>query len=115
MKRPRPPLAITIPAVAWLCLETWGCLQAFSPGRALRLAMVACLVIAVLLERPAALTLWMLCSLLGALLWFAQAFGAGGNSPGTAIVCAALAACALANSGYLFFFHRTPADRDEAR
>jgi hypothetical protein len=115
MRLPRPPLAVALPALAWLGLETWGCLQALSPGRSLRLAMVACLVVAVLFERPAALTLWMLCSLFGALTWFAQAFHAGGHAPGTAIVCMALAVCALANAGYLLFFHHAPAAGSEGR
>ena len=114
MRLPRPPLAIAVPALGFLLLETLRCAADLSLAAGLRLIIVACWVVAILHERPAALTLWMLyCGFL-ALQWCSQALGLGRTSPAIASVHAALAAFALANAGYLFFFHRDAAPAKDA-
>lgn len=108
MKMPHPPLGISIPALAYLVLETWHFCQDASPALGIRLGIATCLVIAILYERSAALLLWMLYSLFLALISCVQAFGLARSTPLLATGCAALAILALANAGYLFFFHRAP-------
>ena len=106
MRLPRPPLAIAVPALGFLLLDALRCIADVSPATGLRLIVVACWVVAILHERRAALTLWMLYSLFLAMQWCTQALQLGRTSPAVASVHAVLAACALANAGYLVFFHR---------
>ena len=105
MRLPRPPLGIAAPAVGYLLLEVWHFSRDVSPALGLRLAAVACLVTAVLYERGIALGLWMLYSVWLALIFFSEALVLGRTAPLVAMGDAALAFCALANVGYLFFFH----------
>jgi len=106
MKMPRPPLAIAVPVLGYLLLETWRFWQDMSPALGLRLATVACLIIGALYERSLALLLWMLYSGFLAMIFFSQALGLGRTVPSVAMGDMALAFGALANAGYLFFFHR---------
>lgn len=115
MRLPRPPLGIAAPALGYLLLEVWHFSRDVSPALGLRLATVACLVTAVLYERGIALGLWMLYSLFLALTCCSLAFDVGRSAPQIAMGFAALAACALANAGYLFFFHRRPVAADRGQ
>lgn len=106
MRLPRPPFAVAGPALTYLAIEAG--LLAVEPiaPRLLRFTLAALLVAGVLYEHRIAIPLWMFCCAFGALLLFSRAFRAAPSSFALGGAYCIAAGAALANAGYLFFFHR---------
>lgn len=103
--RPNPPLALAIPALAYLMFEAWVCYSDPGMPKAVRFACTALLIVGVLRENTVAIPLWMLYSALGGLIFCIWSFRAVRESPTEALLYAVFAAMALANAGYVLFAH----------
>lgn len=105
--RPKPPLALAIPALAYLTFEAWVWYSDPGMPKALRFACAALLIVGVLRENVVAIPLWMLYSIVGGLIFCASSFRTVHESPTGALLNATFAAMALANAGYLLFVHQS--------
>lgn len=101
----KPPLALAIPALAYLAFEAWVWYSDPGMPKALRFACAAFLIVGVLRENTIAIPLWMLYSIVGGLIFCVWSFRTAHESPTGALLYATFAAMALANAAYLFFGH----------
>ncbi|MCC7248459.1 MAG: hypothetical protein IT473_07540 [Lysobacter sp.] len=106
-RRP-PPAGLALPALGYLALEAWWLWPLTGAPSALRFALVALLVVGVLFENKAAVPLWMLYNLFGALVFASNSFAAAKDSGVDSAILAALAVAALINMAYLFFVYEPP-------
>ena len=96
---PNLPLALAIPALAYLAFEAWVWYSDPDMPKAIRFACVGVLIVGVLRENTIAIPLWMLYSILGGLIFCVWALQAAHESLTSALLNAAFAAMALANAG----------------